>query len=187
MPTSLKLILFSIFFILLVLPLGAQDWKDRQNWPDDFPRPPRAENSLFFIQRNKNTNTVVYDLRKGKDHQVNSRNPIDVYWLRYGDKGERAELSWLQEVFAYGYRSRKNKEEGGFNIKLKAYGERTIHLKQVEGIWKPILQINDRNCVLENIYVYADESRLFPDVIHVDIYGTELSTGRPQFERIFND
>jgi len=42
--------------------LKAPGWEKRTEWPDDYPRPPKTAQSLFFIQRNLNTNTIVYDV-----------------------------------------------------------------------------------------------------------------------------
>ncbi|MFT4971585.1 MAG: hypothetical protein ACI9JY_000785 [Saprospiraceae bacterium] len=49
------------------------------------------------------------------------------------------------------------------------------------------MQINGKECQLSNIYVYADESGMMPDVQHVDLYGKDLSTGQAVHERFFNN
>jgi len=49
------------------------------------------------------------------------------------------------------------------------------------------MTINNTACYLQNIYVYADESGVFPDVKYVDIYGTHPVTGALEVERILNE
>ncbi len=167
-----------------VFKIKAPGWEERTEWPDDYPRPPKTAQSLFFIQRNLNTNTIVYDidLDEGK---MKSNHPIDAYWLRYGEDDRRKDLSWLESILAYGYSSKKI--ELGYRIKLKAYNDRYIQLAQIDGTWKALMAINKKDCYLQNIYVYADESGIFPDVKYVDIYGLHPVTGALEVERILNE
>ena len=161
----------------------APGWEERTEWPDEYPRPPKSDRSLFFIQRNLNTNTIVYDLDR-VDGQVRKGHPIDAYWLRYGAEGAKKDLSWLQAVLAYGYTSKKI--EDSYRIKLKAYNDRYINLRSQDGKWLALMTINGKEVQLNNIYVYADESGIFPDVKYVDIYGTDVTSGQVIKERIHN-
>lgn len=174
-------------FTLLVSDTSGPGWETRTEWPDDYPRPPKTEKSLFFIQRNLNTNTIVYDLELTEDGMVIPNKPIDVYWLRYGSDGSRKELSWLQSVLAYGYSSKKIKKDEEYRIKLKAYNERYISLKYIAGKWRGIVAINGADAYLNNVYVFTDESGIFPQVKYVDIYGVNVANGEPVKERILNE
>ena len=158
---------------------------ERADRPKDFPTPPKTEKSLFFLQRNRNENTIVYDAKLKANGDFDSADPIDVFWLRYTSTGYRRELKWLERTFAYGYSSNKLKGKNEFSIKLTAYDGREIRLKKnAEG--KPIATIicNGKECRLDFIYVYADESGSWPKVIHVDIYATDTKTGKLEKERI---
>jgi hypothetical protein len=154
--------------------------------PPDFPTPPTTAKSLFFIQRNKNKNTIVYDA-KLVGGKFDNTNPIDAYWLRYGSTGERKELTWAQSTFAYGYSSKKDSKGNGFYITLTAYSKRKIHLHH-DSNRQPIatMTINGKLCRLNYIWVYADDQSSWPTVYHVDLHGTELATGKKQSERINN-
>lgn len=180
-------------FILLIIPLtllvsdvSGPGWEKRTEWPDDYPRPPKTEKSLFFIQRNLNTNTIVYDLQMAKDGTLLNK-PIDVYWRRYGSDGSRKELSWLQSVLAYGYNAKKLKAGKEFKINLKAYDERYILLKKENGTWRGIVTINGAPAYINNAYVFTDESGILPQVKYVDVFGVNVATGVAVQERIFND
>ena len=180
--------IFSLAIVLLTATsIFSQAWKDRQNWPADFPRPPKTETSLFFLQRNLNVNTIMYDLNLNADGSINTKEPLEVYWKRYTGKrnGVRDEITWLQDNFAFGYSSDKNDNE--FDVKLVAYKDRRVKLKKINGNWVATMRINGKECQLSNIYVYADESGLTPDVKHVDLFGKDLATGNTEYERFFND
>ena len=180
-----KYLLFFLFFWFLASYLPAQEWKNREDLPVYFPSPPKTEKLLFYIQRNKNLNTIVYDLRLNNNGSPDVKRPIDAYWQRYGDNGERRELSWLESVLAYGYRSKKQRD-GTFQVKLRAYNDRSITLRKDAGQWKAVMQINEKECYLTQIYAYADESGMFPDVLHVDLHGITIKTGEKVTERIFD-
>lgn len=175
----------ALLFISTVV-LG-QDWKNRENWPADFPRPPKTEKRLFFLQRNVNRNTIAYDLNFKSDGTLDMKEPLDVYWMRYtGNRnGLREEITWFQENFAFGYNTQQNKQKEELDIKLVAYKERKVCLKKLNGQWTALMKINGKECQLSNIYVYADESGLLPDVQHVDLYGKDLLTGKEEYERFF--
>lgn len=163
----------------------GQDWAGRQDWPDDFPRPEKTEKSLFYIQRNLNRHTIMYDLNLKEDGTIDRRDPLDNYWRQYESTGLRREMSWLEEWLAYGYRAKK-KTENLYQIKLRAHKERFITLKKEGTTWKAIIPINGEESYLTNIYAYADESGILPDVIHVDIYGINIKTGKRVKERIYD-
>ncbi len=156
--------------------------------PRDFPLPPKTENSLFFIQRNRNTNTIVYDARLKPSGEFDETQPVDAYWLRYSsDHGNRMELTWVQRHLAYGYNFKADNKGQGYWVTLTAYDKRKIHLKKNKS-GKPTatMTINGKNCHLNYIWVFADESGTWPKVLHVDLHGTDPSKNQAEFERIYN-
>ncbi|RMG87429.1 MAG: DUF4833 domain-containing protein [Bacteroidetes bacterium] len=184
-----------IFTVLLlgIMTFSAQGqgeaWRELTSLPDDFPRPGKTSKSLFYLQRNMNANTIMYDLNFGEDGKVDPKNPIDVYWMRYpkGQKPYRREINWTERKFAYGYHSKKAPDGDGFLVELVAYDDRKIHLRpNNRGGYDPYMLINGKNCLLTNLYVYADLSSWWPDVIHVDIYGKDPKTGATVHERFVN-
>ena len=183
---SISCFLISVFSILFPGLLPAQSMANGR--PDDFPIPPKSETFLFFIQRNRNKNTIVYDARLNTDGNFDRSEPIDVYWRRYNSSnGTRDELKWIEQKFAYGYDSDPD-GNGGFWIELTAYDGRQIHLiKDHDGKPTCTIKINGKDCKLDFLWVFTDESGAWPTVIHVDIHGHGLATGKKQVERIVND
>ncbi len=154
--------------------------------PSSYITPSKTDKSLFYIQRNHNQNTIVYDAVLLPNGQFAS-SPVDEYWLRYGSTGERKELTWVQKTFAYGYSSKKDKNGAGCFITLSAYNDRDIYLtKNSKGKPVALLTINGKRCQLEYIWVFADNSGSWPKVIHVDLHGRDLASGYATFERIKN-
>mgnify|MGYP006277087213 CR=1 FL=1 len=52
---------------------------------------PHEKNQIFFVQRSMNPNTIVYTARLGADGLPDPRKPVDVFWRRYNDEGEKRE------------------------------------------------------------------------------------------------
>ena len=176
-----------VFLFVTLFSFFGNTQSERSDRPDYFPTPPKTEKSLFFLQRNRNENTIVYDANLNENGDFDSSKPIDVYWLRYTSTGYRKELKWIERVFAYGYSSKKEKNKNEFLVELSAYDGRKIHLKKnAEG--KPVATIicNGKECRLDYFYVCADESGSWPKVVHVDIYATDLKTGKKEKERFKN-
>src|ERR1700753_4000546 len=67
---------------------------------DKFPVPADNVSRLFYVQRNPNTNTIIYELNN-KDGHLDTENPIHVYWIKYADKGQLEELNYIQRKLAY--------------------------------------------------------------------------------------
>ena len=181
---KMQLFVFIATFIFTANLLVAQEWVGREDWPEDFPRPEQTDKSLFYIQRNLNKHTIVYDLNLKEDGSLDLSEPIDNYWKQYASTGQRRELSWLESWLAYGYRI-KEKTTNSIKLKLRAHKEKAIELRKLGNTWKAIIAINGEDSVLTNIYAYADESGILPDVKHVDIYGINIKTGVKVKERIY--
>ena len=62
---------------------------------------PDEERQLFYLQRDPNTNTVIYTLNI-KDGEIDENQPVNAHWIRYAEGGKRTNLSFVQRKFAYG-------------------------------------------------------------------------------------
>ena len=180
-----RLIITLLLFLSSIILLLGQEWRGREDWPADFPRPEQTEKSLFYIQRNLNKHTIMYDLNLKENGELDKSEPIDNYWRQYASTGKRRELSWLESWLAYGYRVKK-KKENTLQIKLRAHKERFIELRKEGDRWRAIISINGEDSYLTHIYAYADESGILPDVKHVDLYGINMKTGVEVKERIYD-
>jgi Domain of unknown function (DUF4833) len=63
--------------VLGPLALWAQPKEPASSVFDDFPVPPPSKNLLFYIQRNKNANTIVYEARLDANGQLAAKDPVD--------------------------------------------------------------------------------------------------------------
>ncbi len=91
-----------IFLLLIITIISIAGFTQ-----DGFPVPANNPKQLFYLQRTSNTNTIVCEINYKKDGTIDWENPVHVFWIRYGEKGQRAELSGIQKKFAYGVKVKK--------------------------------------------------------------------------------
>lgn len=139
--------------------------------------------SLFKIERNKNANIVQYDARLDADGKINTKNPMDAYWLLYAEDGQREELSTFQKK-AYGYSIKDNKD-GTFDLKLTAVKDRPLKVLMADGEPKAEIIINGKKSYLSKVYVSAEDGFMgIPKVQYYTLTGNDAETGAEVSEKI---
>lgn len=171
----------SLLFIYLLSVLNTNS----EN-PRGIPSGTRKNNQpLFYIERSKNKNRVYYDANINFDGTINSKKPIDVYWINLEENyGKRGELSFIQEKFAYGYIAEKV-TENNYKIKLKAFDKRIINLFiDNKGKAKAHIIINGQNAILNRLYIKANDKGLNTSVEYIEIFGTDTNNKKEIYEKI---
>ena len=151
----------------------------------DYPVPPTSDKHLFYLQRSTNANTVVYDANFSGSGRLDHFRPVTVYWLRYHTNGEKRALNFFERNLAYGVESEAaGDSKGGYLVNLVSLKTRIFRvLRDNAGKVQATMKIGGRLARLCSIYVNVTGGGLFPDVHYIDIYGTDLETGKPVYER----
>ena len=80
-----------------------------------------------------NANTIVYAARMGSDGKLDRREPIEVFWRRFNDSGEKLPLTFTERNLAFGVNTKRlRNENGAYLVTLKAYAGRSAVLRLVE-------------------------------------------------------
>lgn len=141
---------------------------------------------LFYIQRNQNINTVVYEVNLGHEGLLNTHEPIRISWLYFDDarKGEPRELNMIQKKLAYGYRFSVIHPDL-VEFQFVSYDQLIFYLaKTNSGRFRVFFKIDDKDICLKMIYVYSEDLGVFPQVKFADLYGEELDGGQPFCKRL---
>jgi hypothetical protein len=150
---------------------------------EGFPVPAGNARQLFYLQRTSNTNTIVYELnyKKGK---LDESNPVHVFWIRYGEQGQRAELSFIQRVFAYGVKI-KQLQDSSYRVRLTSYAGYSMFLKKgADKQYRIYAPINGKLMILNRIFVKITGGSMWsPDIEYFEVSGTDPATGKPVVER----
>ncbi len=153
--------------------------------PAGFPVPPGSSNQLFYLQRTPNTNTIMYDLNVVNGN-VDPDDPVHVYWLRYQEKGQKQELSYIQRKFAYGIKSNKISERE-FELNFVSYKKKKMYLRPgADGKFHVFTAINRKQSMLTKIYLQIKQGGSFwsPNIEYVEITGIDPDTKQLVQERI---
>lgn len=155
------------------------------NEVDTFPVPKNIKNMMFYVQRTPNTNTIIYELNYKKEGLLDADDPIHVFWIRYQEQGQHKELNYIQRKFAYGL---KVDELGNNKWKLRfvSYDKHPMYLVLAEnGKYYVFTQINGKRSVLNRIYLKIDGGSFWkPNVLYIELKGTDAETGKEAIERI---
>lgn len=154
--------------------------------PDTFPVPGKeVPGLLFYIQRDPNTNTIVYELNKDGQGKVKSKDPVSTYWIRYPEGGGRKDLNYLQRKFAYGINS-KAIGNGEFELRSVAYNKLPLYLRRDgRNQYHVYADISNRKCILSRVFIRIDGGTFWsPNVLYIELKGVEIGTGKIITQRI---
>lgn len=147
----------------------------------EFPTPSDPD-MLFYVQRSMNANTVVYAANFRADGTLDPRRPVQAFWRRFNTTGERKPLGFMEDRFAFGVRTRRIRE-GEFEIRLVAYPERTMIVRQ-SGPGGATVEMRMGARVVRPVYVYVelDEGGLIPSVTGLKFFGRDIADGKAVIE-----
>ena len=173
--------LISILFIAMIFPLGLFPQNEK------YMVPPKTDTLLFYIQRNHNANTIIYDAKYDDDGNLDKNEPIIVYWRRYDEQGQKMQLRTIEKWYAYGVDWEKVEHKKKYNIELIADKEHKFWLQQLAPYKSVIItEINKKRSILDHIYISADNSGLWPIVKYIELIGICTKTKETTYEKIIH-
>eukprot|EP00164_Ancoracysta_twista_P002589 GFYU01003444.1.p1 GENE.GFYU01003444.1~~GFYU01003444.1.p1 ORF type:complete len:157 (+),score=35.62 GFYU01003444.1:52-522(+) len=153
----------------------------------DFPVPKPRKELLFYIQRTKNANTVIYEAKLDKDGSLNAKEPVVVFWEMYAKSadGPTEGLNFMERNQAYGLSAKSTGESGVFEVTLKAFNKRKVTVRlDGEGNPAAFIEINGVQCRLHKIWVEAKETSMLPSVAYVELSGVDAD-GNEVSEKVY--
>jgi hypothetical protein len=152
-----------------------------------YPVPPVNDNSLFYIQRTKNTNAIVYEVNKLPDGKINTHDPVKIFWIRYATDSTTEELTTIQRTYAYGVHANPLKgQNDAFILQLVAYKKKNIFLLPIGNTnrYGAFMNINGKMAELKRIFVAISGGTFwFPKVDYIELTGRDPASQQPVVER----
>ncbi|MGI4833469.1 MAG: DUF4833 domain-containing protein [Janthinobacterium lividum] len=163
-------------------------WAAPQQSPPElkFPVPSGIANQLFYLQRDPNTNTVIYQLNVNKAGQLDEEEPINVFWMRYDEQGQRKDLNYIQRRFAYGLSAKKMTADK-YVLKFSAYSKIPLYLLRsgADNAFHVVAVLNNRQIVLTRVYLRIEGGSFWvPNVKYIELKGWNAATREPVTERL---
>lgn len=154
--------------------------------PLKFPVPKANQSRLFYLQRDPNTNTIIYEVNVNSNGDLNRENPVKIYWLRYQENGQKEDLSYIQRKFAYGLQTKEigNNE---YELRLVSYKKFPLYLRksEVDNKYHVYAFINSKKMQLDRVFVRIEGGTFWiPNVKYVEMKGANPTNGSQMVERI---
>jgi phosphatidylglycerophosphate synthase len=151
-----------------------------------FPVPTGVANQLFYLQRDPNINTVIYQLNVNSAGKLDEDEPVHVFWIRYGEHGERKDLNFIQRKFAYGLTAKKAAADK-YVLKFAAYDKVPFYLQKTsaDNAFHVITVINNKQIVINRVYLRIEGGTFWvPNVKYIEVKGWNAATREPVVERL---
>ncbi len=140
---------------------------------NSYPKPEGVDNLLFYVQRTINANTIVYTLNQDKDGNLNEKEPIKVYWVKYAQGGKVDPLTYIQKNYAYGVQSKMiDSEKKSFSFEFVSYHKKQFYLLKsgADNKYHVYGYINNKLTILNNILVKIEGGTFWvPNVKYVEV------------------
>jgi len=147
---------------------------------------PKTKNLLFYIQRNHNANTIVYDARFDKDGNLDKDKPVEAYWIRFQEEGQRKELRSFEKWMAYGIKAKKAEKPYDYRLYLSASSKVKLWVRQTAPFKAEVITIiNGKEAKLDHMFATLDESGWVPKVLYGEFFGFDLKTGEKVYQKVF--
>ena len=178
----------SVVLLFSTLGLIAQESKFGKKIAVDQLPVPNEKKQLFYLQRDPDENTVIYQLNM-KDGTLDADDPINVYWIRYTEGGTRKELNFVQRTMAYGI-SHTPLGNGNYALRLAAYKSLPLQLSYCQQSKKYVVytSINNHKAILDRVFVRISGGNQFnPDIAYFELTGRDSATFAPLTQRLKPD
>jgi hypothetical protein len=151
---------------------------------EEFPVPQGIPNMLFYLQRDPNPNTVIYQLNLTEQGTLHETEPIKVFWIRYAEKGQQKELNYIHRKFAYGLNFTKRGPEK-YDFRFVSHDKIPFLLSKGKGgKFQVVATVNNQPLILNRMYVRIEGGTFWvPNVLHVDFEGVDVATGKETVKR----
>lgn len=184
--TKVVTILLITFAGLFAGSAFAQKADNSNPSPIKFPTPKGIQHELFYLQRDPNTNTIIYELNLKEDGKVDPEKPVNIYWMRYADKGQKEDLSYVQRKFAYGLQT-KALGNDEYELRFVSHKKLPLYLKRspADKKYHVYIDANDKKIMLDRVFVRIEGgSYWLPNVKYVELKGLNAKTQAPVVERM---
>lgn len=153
---------------------------------DTFPIPMGNPKQLFYLQRTSNKNTIVCELNLNSKGQPDEESPVHVFWIRYAEDSSSKELNYIQRVFAYGIKS-QSQGNGTYKMNFVSYKKQSLFLmpSSKDNKYYVYTTINKKQAILNRLFLKIDGGSFWsPNVVYMEIKGTDIATGKEVMERL---
>jgi hypothetical protein len=183
--------LIPLLFLLMASPALARDFASSVSESAEIVRlrpefkVPDEPNQLFYIQRSPNANTVIYGAKLDGHGEFDSSAPVETFWRKFNIDGSKQPLNFMERMMAYGVRMGPFKPGQPITFRVAALPDRKLTLTMdAQHHPQALMKIGDHTVKLAYVYLQVVEGGLLPSVPSLDIFGTDIASGKAIHEHL---
>ena len=143
---------------------------------------------LFKIAKSDNKNVLFYDavIKNGK---LDSKNPVDIYWIMYAEKNQREGMTILEKPqFGIITKEIASGKEYVINVKNDILAKRDIRVfTDNNGCARATAVIDGKDALIQDIFINIKPGGgLIPKVESLDLHGIAMADQSNLSERVYN-
>ena len=173
------------------LPVNARDFSSSVSESNEIVhlRPefkvPDEPNQLFYVQRSPNSNTVIYAANLDGRGNLNASAPVEAFWRKFNIDGSKQPLNFIERMTAYGVKLDRNKSGQPATFSIAALPERKLTVSLDERRRpQAVMQVGNHKVKVAYVYLHVVEGGLMPSVPDLDVFGTDLASGKAIHEHL---
>ena len=146
---------------------------------------PDEPNQLFYVQRSPNSNTVIYAAKLDAQGQSRPQRPVEAFWRKFNIDGSKQPLNFIERMMAYGVKVDSRKTGQPITFTIAALPERKLTLA-LDAQHRPqaLMQIGSHTVKVAYVYLQVVEGGLMPSVPSLDVFGTDIASGKAIHEHL---
>jgi len=149
--------------------------------------PAQSQRPLFTIARSTNANLVQYDARLTSSNVLDPKNPVVAYWIMAAEDGRHVELSAIERKTAYGFKLATDVSTGCYRMTLAAEKKREINVCLNGETARAEMMIGGHAANLYRMFISTKRIGLWRGVNYIELFGTDIKSGEPCYEKIIPD
>ena len=128
---------------------------------------------------------MIYAARLDASGNLDRSAPVEAFWRKFNIDGSKQPLNFIERMMAYGVKldKRKTGEQASFSIVPLPERKLTVSLDSQH---KPqaLIQIGSHMVKIAYVYLHVVEGGLMPKVPELDIFGTDIASGKAIHEHL---
>ncbi len=155
-----------------------------------FTNPDQAEKlagdyNLFKIDRSRDSDIVVYDVRLDSQGKLDTSSPISIYWKKFTRDSIFEPLTGIQKKFGYGIKF-QNIDEHSADFKFVSSLDRIFELRKTGYDHYRVYTYSEGNRVeVKSLFIhFEDDSFWLPEISSIELVGLDTDKGSMVSESI---
>ncbi len=114
-----------------------------------------------------------------------SRAPVEAFWRKFNIDGSKQPLNFMERLMAYGVRMDAIRPGQPITFRVAALPDRKLTLAMdAQHHPEALLQVGSHTVKLAYVYLQVVEGGLLPSVPSLDIFGTDIASGKAIHEHL---